>query len=341
MAGFVSWIATVFGAKKPAPAGHNSTLLNPAVATVAERSTRNEALTKLENHLFCWLLDAKPTDFKNPPEDANAILVEIDRRISKGELEELPRQPMTLPMLMRSLSDSSSTRNELSAIILQDPAITDQLLQIANSPFFKPGDQAIESVDQAVFLLGVDGIRSVVAASIMRPMMAARSNLEALFVQRVWRWGMTCARSAELIARIQGQDPNAHFMVGLLPALAYISLFREIQRLCRRNQTGVPAKPALVRTVLRRYDWTVSQILADDWDLPPSYIACLLAAERPVPGKQQTPLNDGIILGTREVLRHAHQRNMGEQVLAQTLSLPEEQFAGVRDAVVAILRDKP
>lgn len=245
---------------------------------------------------------------------------------------------MTLPMLMRALSDNNLARGELSSIILQDPAITDQMLQVANSPFFRPNDQSIESVDQAIFMLGIEGIRSVVAAAVMRPMLAARTSAEAQFAQRVWLWGMTCARSAELIARTQGQDPNAHFMVGLLPALAYLSLFREVQRIHRQGRNGVPLEPSQLQEALRRHGWTVAQRLAKSWNLPPHYLACLQAAEQSTPGQPQTPLNDGITLGTREVLRQARQRNLAEDELMAALSLPEDQFHEIRQAVVAMLK---
>ena len=215
--------------------------------------------------------------------------------------------------------------------------MTDQLLQIANSPYFRTGDQSIDSVDQAVFVLGMDGIRNVISAAIMRPMMAARNSREALFAQRVWRWGLTCARSAELIAKIQGQDSSVYFMAGLLPALSYITLRRELQRVCRTESGLAEPPPSLIHIALSRYQWATSQLLANEWGLPPHYHAQLLAAERPAPRQQHTPLNDGIIIGTREVLRHAHQRNMPEDDVLRITNISREQFTRVRKVILDTL----
>ncbi|HAS75188.1 MAG TPA: histidine kinase, partial [Marinobacter adhaerens] len=254
-------------------------------------------------------------------------------------MEELPRQPMSLPMLMRALSDESTDRQRLTEIILGDPSLTDQLLQIANSPYFRTSDHAIESVDQAVFVLGVDGIRNVISAAVMRPMMAARNSREALFGQRGWRWGLTCARAAELIARTQGEDTSAHFMVGLLPSLAYITIRRELQRICRsRTAIGEP-EPALIRHALARYQWATCQLLANEWNLPPKYHAYLLAAERPAPKQKHTPLTDGMVIGTREVLRHAHQRNLAEEDLPKVVRLTPDQISNIRNALQKMLRE--
>lgn len=347
MPGILSWISGIFSTNEPAPPALEARLFNPSpefnpsaerVATDTSYSTKKLA-QQLEEHLFCWLLDAEPVALRADLSSYDDVLDELSLRLTNNKMEELPRQPMSLPMLMRALSDESTDRQRLTEIILGDPSLTDQLLQIANSPYFRIGDHAIESVDQAVFVLGMDGIRNVISAAVMRPMMAARNSREALFGQRVWRWGLTCARAAELIARDQGEDTSAYFMVGLLPSLAYITIRRELQRICRsRTATGDP-EPALVRHALARYQWATCQLLANEWNLSPKYHAYLLAAERPAPKQKHTPLSDGMIIGTREVLRHARQRNLAEEDLTKVVRLNPDQISRLRNALQTMLRE--
>ncbi len=335
----LSWISTLFS--RPPPPGPElpSRLLHPGRGAPPPETDLEPALHKLEEHLFSWILDTNPAQLEKPALHGNLILPELETRIMEGKLEELPRQPMTLPMLLRGLSDENTDRSKLSKIILGDPALTDQLLQVVNSPFFRTGEQTIESVDQAIFIIGIDGIRSVISASLLRPMLAARNSSEALFAQRVWRWGLTCARSAEMIARLHGQDTNAFFMVGLFPALSYMTLRREVQRLYLVRLPSTEVEPQVICEALKRYDWKAAQLLANDWALPPRFVAQLLTAERPTPGEQHTPLNDGIILGTREVLRHAHQRNLPEEELRQVIQLTDQEFDRVRPAIAAMLKE--
>lgn len=338
MRGFFSWISGLFSSEKATTTtAPESCLLNPVVSADDSPEIDPALINQLEENLFCWLLDSPPATLRSEAGQWDEVLEKLSWRIANGELDELPRQPMTLPMLMRALSDASTGRHQLTEIILNDPALTDQLLQIANSPYFRTSEQSIDSVDQAVFVLGMDGIRNVISAAIMRPMMAARNSREALFAQRVWRWGLTCARSAELIAKIQGQDSSIYSMAGLLPALSYITLRRELQRLCRAESGLMDPPPSLIHTALSRYQWATSQLLANEWNLPPKYHAQLLAAERPVPSQQQPPLNDGIIIGTREVLRHAHQRNMPEEDILRITRISAEQFTQVRNVILGIL----
>ncbi|MBW7470943.1 HDOD domain-containing protein [Marinobacter sp. M216] len=340
MPGFLSWISGFFSKPQPVSPAPEPRLFNPAQDQFTDEDTETGALLarQLEEHLFCWLLDVAPSELEGDLSSVTEVIDELQQRLSAGRLEELPRQPLSLPTLMRALSDDTTDRQSLTDIILGDPALTDQLLQMANSPYFRHGDQTIDSVDQAVFLLGLDGIRNVVSAAVMRPMMAARNSQEALFAQRVWRWGLTCARASELSARAQKADSSAHFMAGLLPALAYITIRRELHRICRARLKSDPT-PALIRHSLVRHQWATSQLLANEWNLPPQFNALLLGAERPAPRQTQTPLNDGMIIGTREVLRHANQRNLAEEDLPKVLQLAPEQINQLQHSLTAMLQE--
>ncbi len=204
MPGFFSWISAIFSPSRSAAMRSSPRLLNPTITQNQDEPSDRAPTHHLEEHLFCWLLDAPPSALdRELDSDAQAVLNILEQRINRQSLDELPRRPMTLPMLTRALADETTDRKELTKIILSDPALTDQLLHVANSPLFRPGDKPIESVDQAVFMLGMNGIRNVISAAVMRPMMAARNSREALFAQRVWRWGLTCAKAAEQVADLK------------------------------------------------------------------------------------------------------------------------------------------
>ncbi|WP_323751798.1 HDOD domain-containing protein [Marinobacter sp.] len=330
----------MFSKKQPEQSAQETRLFSHTLDEQANTENATaEPPPRLEEHLFCWLLDAQPAHLKKHVPSADKVLAELGQRLQSNAMEELPRKPGTLPMLMRALSAETTDRKHLTDIILSDPSLTDQLLQVANSPQFKPGDHVIESVDQAVFVLGLNGIKNVIAAAVMRPMIAARNSSEALFAQRAWRWGLTCARSAEMIARIHNDDTSAHFMVGLLPSLAYITIRREITAICRTHNIDSEPEPALLKQALAQYQWATCQLLANIWALPPKYHAWLLTAERPSPTQENWPLLDGLVVGTREVLRHARQRNLAEDELQNIVHISPQQLDQVRAAVLTMLKE--
>lgn len=347
MPGILSWIRHKLGPERPGPdtpsskpqvnashSGHR--LLSVGTGNPIDSGP---LLAKLEEHLFCWLLDSSPRKITEPTPFTGKVLRELEIRLESNRLSELPRQPLTLPTLMRTLASETTSLKEVTSIILSDASLTSQVLQVANSPFFKVGDQPVETVDQAVFLLGLDGVRNVASASVMRPMLAARNSTEANFAQRVWRWGLTCARSAELIALTSGQESTSYFMVGLLPALAYLTLRREVQAIVERRFPDQQPTAQMYHEAMARFQWSTAQKIAHAWHLPPRYHALLLTAERPVPGQAHSPLNDGIVLGTREVLRDAHQRNLGDEELQTLLSINGAQLDKIRHLLSRLLAE--
>ena len=341
MPGFFARITGLFSKARSSPANTiaEPRLFNPVDTGDGHPPRPDDQLAaQLEGHLFAWLMDVEPHALKAEVKDAEHAQHELEQRLKSRDLKELPRKPGSLPELLRALSSGNTERRKIADIILGDPALTEQLLQIANSPFFRRGNHHIESVDQAVFVLGIDGIRSVTAAAVIRPMMAARNSREALFAQRAWRWGLTCARATEMVAKKHGDDTSAHFVVGLMPALAYLTIRRELTHICRTQSEQEP-KPALLRLALARQQWVVCQQLANAWNLPPKYHAWLLSAERPAPQEPHPSLTDGLLLGTREVLRQARQRNLPEQELHRIIHLPPEQTAQISKALFDMLEE--
>lgn len=341
MAGFFSWISAMFSAPGTEKKRSEPKLLNPSARQTEHESADELPTNNLEENLFCWLLDAPPLKL-NAELDRNdvAALDALKQRVRRQTLEELPRKPMTLPSLTRAISDDKAGRKGLADIILGDPALTDQILHVANSPMFRVGDKPIESVDQAVFLLGLNGIRNVISAAVMRPMMAARNSREALFAQKVWRWGLTCARAAEMVAQVEGkEDGSIYFMSGLLPALSYITLQRELLCICRAAAQPTEPSPGLIHRALSQFQWETAQVLADKWQLPPDYHAKLMEAERPKPDQAHAPLNDGIIIGTREMLRHANQRNMSEEEVLKLVHIKPEQFTRIQRTILDSIKE--
>lgn len=340
MSGFFSWIAGLLSQKQAGwvTAPDKPRLLHPTdVGSADNPASDGELVGRLEENLFSWLLDVKPQKLRAQIKGSDEALEELAQRLANHKLEELPRQPGPLPQLLKALSGETTERRQISSIIVSDPALTRQLLQVVNSPFFRHGSHHIDSVDQAVFVLGINGIRSVTAAAVMRPMMVARNSREALFAQRAWRWALTCARSTEMIAKIRGEDTSAYFVVGLLPGLAYLTIRRELFRIYQDQGKRMEPEPALLRSALARHQWAVCQLLASSWNLPPKYHAWLLSAERPPLQPPHSALTDGLLLGAREVLRHAHQRNLPEQELYRIIDLPPEQITEIRNVLVAML----
>src|SRR5690606_36269920 len=138
-----------------------------------------------------------------------------------------PRRPRLLPELLRAVNDDETTRRELAAIIGRDPALVGSLLKLANSAFYRVSEQPVESVERAVAVLGTEGIRTLVAAAVMQPVLRKSGGKAADFVETIWEQTYRSAAAAEAYAAfVETDDRFAGQLLGLVAGLGKIVVYR-------------------------------------------------------------------------------------------------------------------
>ena len=131
---------------------------------------------------------------------------------------------------MATVNDNEATMAEMSRIIAQDPALTGNLLRIANSPIYRSGNLPIESIDRAVTLVGVQGIRSIIATALLQPLMTAGAGAFSKFPDVVWEHTLYSAMAAEAHAtQVENAEPFVSQLIGLLYGLSAIVVFRIVR----------------------------------------------------------------------------------------------------------------
>ncbi|ARU55778.1 signal transduction phosphohydrolase [Oleiphilus messinensis] len=210
----------------------------------------------------------------------------------------MPRRPATLPMLIKMLHDEGSDIRGISHAILSDPLLTSRLLQVANSPFFKRREDPVNTVDEAIFVMGKDGVRNLISASIFMPMLKSASKQESQFAQLVWEWALACASAAENLARAQRGNPCEYYLAGLFPALSSLLLYRHtLQTYQDHNPEYIP-EYALVYKISTQFVWPQCRRLAKQWSLPDFYRKLFKAMDEQRYDDEIThPLLDSILLG--------------------------------------------
>ncbi|MET0813595.1 MAG: HDOD domain-containing protein, partial [Pseudoxanthomonas sp.] len=83
-----------------------------------------------------------------------------------------PRRPQLLPQLMRTVNDPDASGQAIAAIIGQDPALAGNLIRIASSALYRVQSSPVESIERAVALVGTDGIRQIITAALVQPVMS-------------------------------------------------------------------------------------------------------------------------------------------------------------------------
>jgi HD-like signal output (HDOD) protein len=208
-----------------------------------------------------------------------------------------PRRPMLLPQLVKAVSDTDTSRRELSLMISKDPSLVGGLLKLANSPFYRMNAAAVESVDRAVAVIGTEGIRSLIAAALVQPVFRVSGGEFAQFPEVIWDHTFLAANAAETYAAVVvNSDPFAAQLLALVNGLGAIVVFRIALDHYAMDATLRPDAATIV-SLLDQHTSRVARVIASSWDLSERILAAL---DDQVPGdteKDPTPLGRALKFG--------------------------------------------
>ena len=207
-----------------------------------------------------------------------------------------PRRPMLLPQLLRAVSDTDTSRRELSTMIAKDPSLVGSLLKLANSPFYRSSAQPVESVDRAVAVIGTEGIRSLIAAALVQPVFRISGGAFAHFPEVVWEHTFLSANAAETYAAVVvNSDPFAAQLLALVNGLGAIVVYRVALDQYSMRPGTLPDAATIV-ALLEAQTARAARSIAASWDLSGRILA---AFEDQVPGTmvEPTPLGRALRFG--------------------------------------------
>jgi len=235
VAGIVFWLRAT--RQKPAPVdpiasttGSNRSLTGTLPRGAVAQLSWDEALRRL----VAYALDDIPREaLSKPPDPEHAPVFKAVQQILErieARPEYIPRRPSLLPKLLATVNDNDATMTEMSRIIAQDPALTGNLLRIANSPIYRSSSLPVDSIERAVTLVGVQGIRSIIATALLQPLMASGAGVFSRFPELVWEHTLYAAMAGEAHAtRVENSEPFVSQLIGLLYGLSAIVVFRIVR----------------------------------------------------------------------------------------------------------------
>ena len=195
---------------------------------------------------------------------------------------QLPRRPQLLPQLIQTVNDDAASARVMAAIIGQDPVLTGNLLRIANSPAYKVHERPVESLQRAVTLVGTEGVRQIISAVLVQPVMQVQCEVFPQFSTIIWEHALLASRAAADHARtVTFGDAFAAQWLGLVQGLGAALVMRQL--LQEAQARGEAVEPALALQLLQQWSLPLAQRVAAAWELPePVHQALAVDAQGPL-----------------------------------------------------------
>lgn len=267
----IAWWRAARGAVRPAIASVASAPIALAPGDAHPRSAPSVEMPDgrtLLHRLYAVAFDDAPVDGPIPAAHlavaiaAEALLARID-----SQPRYTPRRPQLLPQLMRAANDPDASLESIARIIGQDPVLSANLLRIANTPFYRVSTRPVESIDRAVALLGLDGLRPVIAAALVQPVMRTGDGAFGRFPSVIWDHTLlSAAAAAEHARRVEHDDAFAAQLLGLLQGLGAIIVVQVLRDQYARQPDLVP-DARVAATLLDAWAGPTAQRIAASWGL--------------------------------------------------------------------------
>lgn len=205
------------------------------------------------------------------------------------ESAKLPVMSEVAHALIRTLNDENATAAQVEALIAKDPALTANLLRLANSAQFGLSRQVL-SLDHAISLMGMSRIR---ALALSTSMSAAFPQVPGLDRAAFWKFSMACAGYAQWLAGGAGIDPQQAWLAGMMLRLGELLIGQrspeslvEIEALPNNAEVRWEREQRL----LGFDEAQVTAVLARHWSFPDAIVMGLQAAGSPLTMEPFEPL---------------------------------------------------
>lgn len=260
------------------------------------------------------------------------LVVDVVREnLSKKEqrLHAVPRLPSIIPKLLHSLRDPDSSAKDYVAIVNKDPAMSAAVLKLANSVYFNPTGTYVGDIERAVVKLGSDGLRSVLSAAVMQPIIQRESPYFSQTGQRLWSHSLNTAVACEIIGHARGMERFKVYLLGLVHDVGKITLFSELCKQYKLNGDTTPGEKAFV-PAMRKLSTQLSSLIAKDWQLPEEIITALQEQLTIAPGSQVSPYGELLYqanIASEAFAFTAARSRQKLAILCEELNLPQNLFS--------------
>ena len=206
-----------------------------------------------------------------------AVVDDVVAALSRADLSSryTPRRPNLLPQLIQSVNDSTASSRSIARIIGSDAVLAATLLRIANSPLYRLQQQDVQSIERAVTLIGNDGIRQIISAALVQPVMESASGVDAEFARLLWEYTLRVSLAAADHARsVEREDGFAAQLAGLLLGLSAAMAMQAAADVLVRPPLRT-REPGTLLDILERCTAPTAVRIAEHWKLSAAIVQAL------------------------------------------------------------------
>jgi putative nucleotidyltransferase with HDIG domain len=204
-------------------------------------------------------------------------------RLLVGRIQNLPTPPIVFSQITRVINDPDTSAYDIAKIIAEDPALTAKILKLTNSSFYGI-PRTITNVKQAIVILGMEAVKSLVISASVFEMFAGKKSIDVEYLSEFWKHSLKAALMARIICRVTEfpsiLEAEISFSAGLLHDIGKLVIMSHLpddHRIIKDmlNKDGDFTAFEVETTVLQFNHADLGSFLASKWNLPESLCAAI------------------------------------------------------------------
>ena len=199
-----------------------------------------------------------------------SLLDPIIQSIESGDVE-LPPFSATAMAIRKELDKKEPSIKAIETQIIQDQALTSQILRVANSSYYRRLEE-VGTVRGAILRLGANEVAKLVAVITQRAQYAAKDPFVRDVLNRLFMHSVVCAVGCSWAAQKAslGSVANEAFFSGLLHDVGKLFLFKVLEELKRTGKVeGIDSETTM--DVVDGLHTSQGAMLLEQWNLPSTY----------------------------------------------------------------------
>jgi len=194
----------------------------------------------------------------------------IHERVSSQTLQ-LPVFQHVALKLMNVLAKEDYSIAQVAPMIIEDQALSSQVLRMANSSFFG-GFSKVTTIRDAIVRLGSRQVTNVVTVVTQSQQYCAKDKTMAAYMQTLWKHSLGCALGTKWFAEKTGYKELAQegLLAGLLHDIGQLFLLKVLEDVQDSEPGLILSKPVILE-VLQHMHVEQGVVLMQHWNIPELY----------------------------------------------------------------------
>ena len=204
--------------------------------------------------------------------------LEIIENYVEADTVTLPPFDKTALRIQMEIQKPDVKISKIEKLIIADPAMSSQILKVANSAFFR-GLSKVMTIREAIVRMGLDEITRIVIILTQKNLYDTKDAFIKNYRNGLWQHALVCALTSQWVAREAGFEEATQevFFASLMHDIGKLFLITVIEKIKGSKEVPFIPSKSVINEIIKGQHAEQGYLLLKKWNIPDKY--CQVAKE--------------------------------------------------------------